>query len=158
MNWLAEYFSQRASTMKLSLLAQPPFAIGPDGPIPQPVFALPYPGIDLVFTPGAIVEHEDRRYALPPHYDSCAQLETSIVEGHHFRPSDTTFFNRIAIYAPSAFNPDFLVTINDAFAFVPVFAADGSPAFVGLAKPFASAEGTGAKPSLPWTFQGYLSI
>ncbi|PMS36656.1 hypothetical protein B0G57_103108 [Trinickia symbiotica] len=158
MNWLAEYFAQRASPIMLSLWAQPPFAIGPDGPLPQRTYASPYPGIELVFTPGVVVERAGRPHSLPAHYDTVAALETPVIGGRDVDVREESFFKRISIYAPSTFNPEFLVKINDDFSFVPTFAVDGSPAFFGVAMASSSSARDPSIVGLPWFFQGYLSI
>ena len=54
--------------------------------------------------------------------------------------------------------PPFLVTVNDEFAFVPVFSADGAPAFSGTCIAGGSGSEMQAHMPLPWTFQGYISI
>lgn len=158
MNWLAEYFARRMSPLMMSLWAHPPFVIGPDGPVPQGAYALPYPGVELVFSPGIVLSHEGRSYPLPPRYDTVGPLSTSIAGERLFDKHDESFFKQISIYAPSPFNPDFLVTVNDAFSFVPTFAQDGSPAFLGLAMAPSSTDGRDSNAKLPWTFQGYISI
>ncbi|GLU32503.1 hypothetical protein WKR88_17630 [Trinickia caryophylli] len=157
MNWLAEYFAQRAGPLTLSLWARPPLAIGPDGPAAQPAYALRYPGATLRLTPAAVVEHDGRRYLLPAHYDTAAALITD-VEGPVPRAPAPSFFTRISIYAPSMFNPDFLVTVNDVFSFVPVFSDDGSPGFSGTAIDRSHEAAGRPQLALPWSFEGYISI
>ena len=53
---------------------------------------------------------------------------------------------------------EFLVSINDAFSFVPVFAEDGSPGFFGTAYGPPEATRSVSRLRLPWTFEGYISI
>lgn len=153
MNWLAEYFAQRTSPLTLSLWAQPPLVLGPDGPVAQPTYALPYPGVQLALTLAQVVEAGNQRYELPAHYDAVLPLTTA--------PADeafTQFFREVTIYPPSRFSPDFLVTINRAFSFVPVFSADGSPGFYGASMDMSKESGLPSQMKLPWTFNGYISI
>ncbi|WP_116136569.1 hypothetical protein [Trinickia diaoshuihuensis] len=157
MNWLAEYFAQRATPLTLSLSAHPPLAIGPDGPVTQPLYALPYPGAELVFSPGETLEHGDHRFQVPARYETRGTLATHAV-GSPLNAPCPPFFNRVAIYAPSPFNPEFLVSVNDVFSFVPVFAKDGSPGFFGTAFELPEAAGAASRLRLPWTFEGYISI
>jgi len=158
MNWLAEYFSRRVSPLMMSLWAQPPFVIGPDGPSPQGAYALPYPGVELVFSPGVVLSHEGRPYSLPPRYDTIAPPRTELVGEHIVDGRHESFFQQISIFAPSPFNTDFLVTVNGAFSFVPTFAEDGSPAFLGLAMASTQADCAASTARLPWIFHGYVSI
>lgn len=157
MNWLAEYFAQRTTPLTLSLSAHPPLEIGPDGPVTQPIYALPYPGAELVFVPGATIEHAGRSYTVPPRYETQGALSTHAIGSPASAPCPP-FFGRVAIYAPSAFNPEFLVSINDTFSFVPIFAKDGSPGFFGTAYGPPEATGAASTLRLPWTFEGYISI
>lgn len=48
MNWLTDYFAQRTPELCLSLAAWPPLRLGPEGPVPQSLRCLPYPGATLV--------------------------------------------------------------------------------------------------------------
>jgi hypothetical protein len=64
----------------------------------------------------------------------------------------------VTIYAPARFNPDFLVTINGVFSFVPVFSSDGSPGFFGSSMDIAEESPPPSQMRLPWTFYGYISI
>ena len=157
MNWLAEYFAQRTSPLTISMWAHPPLVLGPEGPTAQPTHALRYPGIQLVFTGRETVERGGRCYEIPAHYDALKPLTQSGLEGLQ---SDEfpRFFRDISIYEPSRFNPDFLITVNEVFSFVPVFSADGSPGFSGACADPAEVTGLPSQMRLPWTFQGYISI
>lgn len=157
MNWLAEYFAQRATPLTLSLSAHPPLAIGPDGPVTQPLYALPYPGAELVFVPGATLDQAGHSYEMPARYETSGPLSTHAIGLPPNAPCPP-FFSRVAIYAPSSFNPDFLVSVNDVFSFVPVFAKDGSPGFFGTAFELPETAGAASRLRLPWTFEGYISI
>jgi hypothetical protein len=157
MNWLTEYFAQRATPLTLSLSAHPPLEIGPDGPVTQPIYALPYAGAPLVFVPGATIEHAGQSYVVPARYETRSALSTHAIGLPAAAPCPA-FFGRVAIYAPSAFNPEFLVCVNDTFSFVPVFAKDGSPGFFGTAYGPPEATGAASRLRLPWTFEGYISI
>jgi hypothetical protein len=162
MNWLAEYFAHRTSPLTLSLWAHAPLALGPDGPVAGPVYALPYPGVQLVFTPGTTLEYAGRAYSLPPRFDTIGPLATHIVGAQaHAQAAEAvhaTFFTHVSICAPCSLNPDFLVTINDTFAFSPKFATDGSPRFFGTATKHAGESAPAHAEPLPWMFQGYISI
>lgn len=157
MKWLAEYFAQRTSPLTLSLWAHPPLILGPDGPVAQPAYVLPYPGVSLVLTPAQVVEAGSLRYELPAHYDAVQPLTTSAAGFPAGEPSPQ-FFREVTIYAPSRFNPDFLVTINRVFSFVPVFSSDGSPGFFGSSIDIAEETQPPSQMRLPWTFHGYISI
>ncbi|SDI35038.1 hypothetical protein [Paraburkholderia phenazinium] len=157
MNWLGEYFAQRTSPLTLSLWAHPPLVLGPDGPVAQPAFALPYPGVPLEFTPARTVEQGSQRYELPARYDAVPPLTTSTA-GLPSGEASSQFFREVTIYAPSAFNPDFLITINRVFSFVPVFSSDGSPGFFGSSMDIAKETYLPSQMRLPWTFHGYISI
>lgn len=157
MNWLAEYFAQHTSQLTLSLWVQPPLVLGPDGPVAQPAHVLSYPGVQLALTPARVVEAGKQRYELPAHYDVVQPLTASAAglrTGEPFPP----FFREVTIYAPSRFNPDFLVTINGVFSFVPVFSKDGSPGFFGTSVDMTKEYQAPAQLNLPWTFHGYISI
>lgn len=157
MNWLAEYFARRTSPLTLSLWAYPPLVLGPDGPIAQPAYVLPYPGVQLVFAPSYVVEAGNQRYELPAHYDAVQPLTTSPAAFPEAEPLPQ-FFREVTIYAPSRFNPDFLVTINGVFSFVPVFSSDGSPGFFGSSMDRGEESQPSSQMRLPWTFHGYISI
>ena len=157
MNWLAEYFAQRTSPLALSLWAHPPLVLGPDGPIAQPAYALPYPGVQLAFTPAQVVEQGNQRYELPAHYDAVLPATTSAAGRLPGEPFPQ-FFREVAIYAPSRFNPDFQITINGVFSFVPVFSSDGSPGFFGSCMDVGNETHVASQMRLPWTFHGYVSI
>ncbi|WP_175948323.1 hypothetical protein [Burkholderia pyrrocinia] len=154
MNWLSEYFAQRTSPLSLSLWAHPPLELGPDGPICREPYRLPYPGVELIFTPAETVERGGKIYTLPACYDSRG-LFAARSTAHDEAAS---FFNEVTIFAPSQFNCDFVVTINGEFSFVPSFWPDGSPGFSGVCAPAASGCVTGDRTGPPWLFQGYLSI
>jgi hypothetical protein len=157
MNWLAEYFAQRTSPLALSLWAYPPLVLGPDGPVAQPPIALRYPGIQLSLIPAELVDRGNLHYELPAHYHA-AHPFTKGAPG--LIPSDhiPEFFKDISIFSPSRFNPNFLVSINGVFSFVPVFSSDGSPGFAGSSVDTAAETYFPSQMRLPWTFQGYISI
>lgn len=157
MNWLAQYFEQRTSRLTLSLWAYPPLVIGPDGPVSRPVVELSYPGAELAFSPGAVIQQGGRTYALPSHFDWIGEHDASPrallgEDGHAAR------LGRVSIFAPSSFNPDFLVTVNEALSFVPTFAEDGSPVFFGVAYASTGESARRAEMRLPWIVRGYISI
>lgn len=157
MNWLAQYFEQRTSRLTLSLWAYPPLVIGPDGPMSRPVVELAYPGAELAFSPGVVIQQGGRTYALPSHFDWVGEPDAS-PRAQSRDDGHAALFSRVSIFSPSTFNPDFLVTVNEALSFVPTFAEDGSPVFFGVAY---GATGEPAKRSemrLPWIFRGYISI
>ncbi len=158
MNWLAQYFEQRTSRLTLSLWAYPPLVIGPDGPIAKPAFALGYPGAELVYSPGAVIQQAGRTYTLPPRFDMNAERVETMSVPPARDDAHAAFFKRVSIFAPSTFNPEFLVTINDTLSFVPGFAADGSPVFFGVAQASSGEPMKGAQALLPWVFRGYISI
>ncbi|WP_232445524.1 hypothetical protein [Burkholderia ubonensis] len=157
MNWLSEYFAQRTRSLFLSMWAYPPLVLGPDGPVAPPAYCLPYPGVRLVLTPGDKVRRGELTEDLPARYDA-AGLLTAGAGGPGERGDATAFFRTITIYAPSAFNPDFLVTINGIYMFVPVFSRDGAPGFSGTCRAQEKDLDAAERMELPWTFQGYLSI
>lgn len=157
MNWLAEYFSQKTASLCLSMWAYPPLILGPEGPAIQQTHSLPYPGATLVFSPGEHVQRGELDYELP------ARFDLKPATGAHSlgvdRPFQTSqFFRSVTIFAPSRYNRDFLITVNDAFAFVPVFSSDGAPGFSGTCIESAGAAAAVPQMQLPWTFQGYISI
>lgn len=157
MNWLAQYFEQRTSCLTLSLWAYPPLVIGPVGPMSRPVVELRYPGAELAFSPGAVIQQGGRTYALPSHFDWIGEPDASPralqgEDGHAPR------FGRVSIFAPSTFNPDFLVTVNEALSFVPTFAEDGSPVFFGVAYASMGEPAKRSEVRLPWILRGYISI
>ncbi|AOI61548.1 MULTISPECIES: hypothetical protein [Burkholderia cepacia complex] len=154
MNWLSEYFAQRTSPLSLSLWAHPPLALGPDGPICREPYRLPYPGVELVFTPAEAVERGGKTYTLPARYDSRGLLAARSTA----HDEAASFFREVTIFAPSQFNRDFVVTVNGEFSFVPTFWQDGSPGFSGVCVPAGSGRTTGERAGPPWLFQGYLSI
>ncbi|WP_233853640.1 hypothetical protein [Paraburkholderia sp. HD33-4] len=157
MNWLAEYFSHKTASLCLSMWAYPPLILGPEGPAAQPVHALPYPGATLVFTSGERVERGGLEYELPARFDLERVSDPRAVDLD--RPLQTSpFFRSVTIFAPSRYNRDFLITVNDEFAFVPVFSADGAPGFSGTC--IASGDGATMQGhmQLPWIFRGYISI
>ncbi|MPV68365.1 hypothetical protein [Burkholderia sp. BE17] len=154
MNWLSEYFAQRTSPLSLSLWAHPPLVLGPDGPVCRPPHSLPYPGVELVFSPAEQVERDGRIYTLPARYEATAPLAARVAGHGDAEP----FFRTVSIFAPSQFNPDFFVTINGEYAFAPVFRPDGSPGFSGMCATGAGDGTSGRRTGATWLFQGYLSI
>jgi hypothetical protein len=74
-------------------------------------------------------------------------------------PKDhSNFFREVSIFAPSHLNREAVVVINHAFSFTPLFAADGTPGFVGLAMPDSDDYFRTGQMKLPWMFAGYVSI
>ncbi|MBB5428967.1 hypothetical protein OKW33_006178 [Paraburkholderia atlantica] len=157
MNWLAEFFSQKTASLALSMWAYPPLILGPEGPAPQQIHTLPYPGATLVFTPGERVERGGLEYEIPARFDLGRASGTRGIDvDPPFQTSQ--FFRSVTIFAPSRYNRDFLITVNDEFAFVPVFSSDGAPGFSGTCFEFGGESARQAQMQLPWTFQGYISI
>jgi hypothetical protein len=157
MNWLAEYFAQRTGPLTLGLWAFPPLRVGPEGPTAPPAYVLSYPGVQLTFTPPEVITHGKFRYELPAHYDSEEPLIASASDAL-LDDQSRQFFRKVSIYAPSGFNPDFLVTINDAYSFVPAFSSDGSPGFSGSCMSPLDEPQHPSQLKLPWTFQGFITI
>ncbi|MGF6697291.1 hypothetical protein OKW38_001903 [Paraburkholderia sp. MM5496-R1] len=157
MNWLTEYFAQQTKSLTISLWAYPPLALGPDGPVTRPAHSLPYPGVQLVFTPGEVIKRGDLFYELPARYDTMKPLATDLSEVVRDEPA-SSFFREITIYAPSCLNRDCLITVNGAFSFVPIFASDGAPGFLGTSTAHAELPASSPQMGLPWFFQGYVSI
>lgn len=157
MNWLTEYFAQRTSPLTLSLWAYPPLVVGPEGPAAPPVHVLRFPGVPLAFTAAQTVTCGSSSYDLPAHYDTVGSLVTSTADAV-LDAESRQFFHSVSIYAPSRFNPDFLVTINGAYSFVPAFSSDGSPGFSGSCAGPLSEPHHPSQLQLPWMFQGFISI
>ena len=67
-------------------------------------------------------------------------------------------FRTVEIYAPSPLNEHALVRINDTFAFVPLFSADGAPGFTGTSFGETGLDALPPSMKLPWTFDGYVTI
>ncbi|MBN3752229.1 hypothetical protein G3N95_04705 [Paraburkholderia sp. Tr-20389] len=156
MNWLTEYFAQGTRKLNLSLWAYPPAVMGPDGPVVQSAaLCAPYPGIELVFSPAGQARHGDRAYELPARYDSTGPItETAPAAAK----DDANFFREVSIFAPSYLNGEAVIVINRAFSFTPLFAADGTPGFVGVAMPDSDDYFRAGQMKLPWMFAGYVSI
>ncbi|WP_233839078.1 hypothetical protein [Paraburkholderia sp. ZP32-5] len=157
MNWLEEYFSQKTASLCLSMWAYPPLVLGPEGPANQQVHALPYPGATLVFTPGERVQRGNFEYELPARFDlrhASSDRDINLEPPLHA----SQFFRSVTIFAPSRYNRDFLIAVNDEFAFVPVFSSDGAPGFSGSCTASSGESAARGQMQLPWTFQGYLSI
>ncbi|MDR6203922.1 hypothetical protein [Paraburkholderia graminis] len=157
MNWLAEYFVQQTKSLTLSLWAYPPLALGPDGPVARAAHCLPYPGAQLVFTPGEVIKRGDLCYELPARYDMVKPSTTGLSEIVRSEPA-SPFFREITIFAPSCLNRDGLVTVNGAFSFVPIFSSDGAPGFLGTSTAYTELPASSPQMGLPWLFQGYVSI
>jgi len=155
MNWLAEFFAQRTSPLSLSLWAYPPLLVGPDGPVAAPLHASGYPGIALTFTAPEVVSVGKFRYELPAHYEAEPIAST---QGALLSAESQRFFRNVSIYAPSRFNPDFLVTVNDVYSFVPAFSSDGSPGFSGTCAGPLDEPYHASQLKLPWTFHGFITI
>jgi hypothetical protein len=68
------------------------------------------------------------------------------------------FFRTITIFAPSRYNRDCVVVVNDTFSFVPVFSTDGAPGFFGSCVEQPGDLASPQQMRLPWCFQGYVSI
>lgn len=68
------------------------------------------------------------------------------------------FFRSLEIVAPPHYNSDFLIRVNDAFAFVPIFSADGAPGFSGSCVEWPGDSSSSQHMRLPRFFQGYISI
>ncbi|WP_321915663.1 MULTISPECIES: hypothetical protein [unclassified Paraburkholderia] len=157
MNWLTDYFAQRTPELCLSLAAWPPLRLGPEGPIPQSPRCLPYPGATLVFRPAERISHGGRTIELPACYEMRSPTSSQATEWAR-NADGAAFFESVKIIAPSCYNPDFLVTINDSLSFVPVFSADGAPGFFGSCMACAPATTEILHMELPWCFQGYITI
>jgi hypothetical protein len=156
MNWLLEYFAQATPTLNLTLWALQPAVLGPDGPIVKPVISLPYPGIELTYRAADEVRRGERVYEWPARYESAVAAGAAAQAEAIADPSG--FFREISIYAPSAINREPVVVINRNFSFAPVFAADGTPGFVGESMPIEDARQPANQMKLPWFFSGYVSI
>ncbi|HEY4803591.1 MAG TPA: hypothetical protein VIH96_13335 [Paraburkholderia sp.] len=157
MNWLADYFAQRTPALCLSLAAWPPLRLGPEGPVPQSPRCLPYPGATLVFRPAGQISHGDQTVELPSCYEMRTPTPSQATEWAR-HAEGAAFFESVKIFAPSCYNPDFLVTINDSLSFVPVFSADGAPGFFGSCIARGGATAVDPQMALPWSFQGYITI
>jgi hypothetical protein len=157
MNWLAEYFAQRTGPLTLGLWAYPPLLVGPEGPVAAPAYVLRYPSAQLTFTPSEVITHGKFDYELPAHYDTTEPLITAS-SGTALDEQSLRFFKKVSIYAPSRFNPDFLVTINDVYSFVPAFSSDGSPGFSGCCEGPLDEPHHPSQLKLPWMFQGFITI
>ncbi|SEK10923.1 hypothetical protein [Paraburkholderia diazotrophica] len=155
MNWLSECFAQETKTLNLSLWVYPPAVLGPDGPVAQPALCAPYPGIELVFSPGGVVHHGDRIYELPARYDSVGPVGNQSLQT---MADGSGFFREVTIYAPSPLNREAVIVVNKAFSFTPLFAADGAPGFVGQSTPGSDEYLRTGEIRLPWLFSGYVSI
>ncbi|MFX1764977.1 hypothetical protein PWP93_20790 [Paraburkholderia sp. A1RI-2L] len=154
MNWLAEYFSRRTPVVNMSMWVYPPLLLGPEGPVAQQPHCLPYPGVELVFSPGESVRRGTRSDELPARYEMRGPATREVREMAQGR----AFFQSIEIFAPSRYNRDFLIRVNDAFAFVPVFSADGAPGFFGTCVEQPGASPAPQQMPQPWCFRGYISI
>lgn len=157
MNWFAEYFVQQAKSLTLSLWAYPPLALSPDGPVTRAAYCLPYPGVELVLTPGEVIERGDLRYELPARYDLVKPSTKGLAETARSEPA-SPFFREITIFAPSCLNRDCLITVNGAFSFVPIFSSDGAPGFLGTSTAYAEISASSPQMGLPWFFQGYVTM
>ncbi|SDD15453.1 hypothetical protein [Paraburkholderia lycopersici] len=157
MNWLADYFAQRTPALSISLAAWPPLRLGPEGPVLQSPRCLPYPGATLVFRPGGRISQGEQNVELPACYEMRAPTPSQATEWAR-KADGSAFFESVKIFAPSRYNPDILVTINDSLAFVPVFSADGAPGFSGTCTERAAGAPGDSQMALPWSFQGYITI
>lgn len=157
MNWLAEYFSRRTPVLNISMWAYPPLLLGPEGPVAQQPHCLPYPGVELAFRPGEEVRRGSRSDEIPARYDM-RELETSRRREMAQGADDQVFFQSIEIFAPSRYNCDFLIRVNEEFAFVPIFSGDGAPGFFGSCVEQSCDSPSSPQMRLPWFFRGYISI
>jgi hypothetical protein len=157
MDWLAEYFSGKTPVLNISLWAYPPLLLGPEGPAVQKPHCLPYPGTELVFSPGEDLRRGAFMYEIPAHYELREPVTSHTGDGAP-GAGDPRFFRSITIFAPSRYNREFVVKVNDAFSFVPVFSADGAPGFFGSCVEQAGASALSPHMRLPWCFQGYITI
>jgi hypothetical protein len=157
MNWLAEYFSRRTPVLNISMWAYPPLLLGPEGPAAQKPHCAPYPGIELVFSPGDEVQRGTLTYDLPARYEMREPASLHARERAH-GADGAGFFRSITIFAPSRYNQDFLINVNGIFSFVPVFSADGAPGFFGSCIEHPGDSTSSPQMRLPWCFQGYVSI
>jgi hypothetical protein len=157
MNWLAEYFSRRTPVLNISMWAYPPLLLGPEGPVAQKPHCLPYPGVELAFSAGDEVRRGALTFEIPARYEL---RQTAFSRAGEAAPGadGPGFFRTITILAPSRYSRDVLITVNDTFAFVPVFSTDGAPGFFGscIAQPDDSTSSQQMR--FPWCFQGYISI
>ncbi|WP_321943531.1 hypothetical protein [Paraburkholderia tropica] len=161
MNWLAEYFSRRTPVLDVAMWIYPPPALGPEGPVVQAPHCLPYPGVELAFTAGEEVRRGTRCDEIPARYAWCAEVhqpDMSRVREMARGVENHGFFRSIEIYPPSRYNNDCLIRVNDAFAFVPVFSADGAPCFSGSCMAQPGEPSSSSSVRLPWLFRGYISI
>ncbi|TDV03067.1 hypothetical protein [Paraburkholderia caballeronis] len=158
MDWLAEFFRQKTATINLSLWAYPPLALGPDGPVAPQGYCLPYPGVPLAYVPASTVERDGATWTLPAHYRTSGPLVTHIAGPGDNGGGAPALFRTVAIYAPSPLNEHALVRINDTFAFVPLFSADGAPGFTGTSFGETGLDALPPSMKLPWTFDGYVTI
>lgn len=157
MNWLAEYFSSRTPVLNISMWAYPPLLLGPEGPVAQKPHCLPYPGVELAFSPGEKVSRGARTEEMPARYEMHEPDPSRMRERAH-DAAGRPFFRSLEIVAPSRYNSDFLIRVNDALAFVPIFSADGAPGFSGSCVERPGDSSSSQHMRLPWFFQGYISI
>lgn len=157
MNWLAEYFSRRTPVLNISMWAYPPLRLGPEGPVAQKPHCLPYPGVELVFSPSEEVRSGALTFEIPARYE--------LRQSAFSRAGETApgadgpgFFRTVTIFAPSRYVRDFLITVNDTFSFEPVFSADGAPGFFGTCMAHPDDATSPPPMRLPWCFEGYISI
>lgn len=155
MNWLSEYFAQGTRTLNLSLWVYQPAVLGPDGPVVQAPLSMPYPGIELVYSPAGEARHGDRIYELPARYDSVEPTRDSPASALEDRSS---FIREVSIFAPSHLNREAVIVVNKTFSFTPLFATDGTPGFIGQCMPEAGEYLNAGQLKIPWVFSGYLSI
>jgi len=94
-------------------------------------------------------------YEIPARYELREPARPHAGEG---AAGDPGFFRSITIFPPSRYSRDFLVKVNDAFSFVPVFSADGAPGFFGSCIEQPGDSASSPQMRLPWCFQGYISI
>ncbi|KAK45624.1 hypothetical protein BG58_16715 [Caballeronia jiangsuensis] len=157
MNWLNEYFLQKTSPLTFYLWAYPPLSFGPEGPLAPASWRLSHAGLSLTYVAGGKVEAGGREYTFPARYEGTQQ--PCSLSGASTDETGRPLIRQVSIIAPSSFNPDFTVRIDDAFTFSPVFAPDGGPGFVGTCMAKEDQERVGGSGmTLPWLFQGYLSI
>lgn len=156
MNWRPE-FAQCTRPLSLSRRACPSFVLGPEGPIAMSAYWPPSPGVSAIYTPAERITRGERTGDLPARSDTAGPLETH-TGGPGVSGEAAAFFRGIASYAPSSFNPDFLVAIGGDIPLLPVSSPHGVPGFSARVPEAAERSGRWGPHGLPWVFQVHLSI